>query len=602
MKHAIPMRLNLCLLLAVSLANMVLLYTASHAPWWGMLAAALLFSLSNNTAFSLLHEAVHGVLAPQRRLNRWGGRLAAAWFPTGLAIQRAFHLTHHRYNRSEAEQFDVLHPHDVRWLKYAQWYSIYSGFYWAVSTVGVLLYALTPRRLRRGLLHLFGAQGGIQTGARPYVDALDTLPPLRARLEIWGAAAFHTLWFAVLDLNIAGWLACYGAFALQWSALQYTDHAFSPLNGRDGAWNLAVPGWLRAVFLNYHLHLAHHQYPTLPWTALPQHATPGPRFHEVWLACLRGPRAVRDFPQFRHYPTVADAPHTFSGSLKTHWRLERHWFANQWRFARRHRRYGLIALMIAGQRILHPRRGLLLVSGYCFLQAVDDIMDGDRPWPQPPVAVADALIAAWQAEDFADDELGLLARDFHHRLRHTPNPPQSRAEVAQLLAVMRSDAERAAARRLWPAAEIDAHHRRTFSLSFNLLLAALGSHSRADRLPELMDVLGWCSTVRDLRADLAAGIINIPAEVWRRAGLPENATATPGQVLAAPAVRQWLAQAHRQALALSAQLVTRLPADNSLDASARRIGTLFARSVADFAQRRFQRLYPGVAETGHRTG
>ena len=32
MKHAIPVRLNIGLLLAVSLVNTALLYTASHAP------------------------------------------------------------------------------------------------------------------------------------------------------------------------------------------------------------------------------------------------------------------------------------------------------------------------------------------------------------------------------------------------------------------------------------------------------------------------------------------------------------------------------------------------------------------------------------------
>ena len=594
MKHAIPVHLNIGLLLAVSLVNTALLYTASHAPWWGMLAAAVLFSLSNNTAFSLLHEAVHGVLAPQGALNLWGGRLAAAWFPTGLAIQRAFHLTHHRYNRSEAEQFDVLHPQDIRWLKYAQWYSIYSGLYWAVAAAGVLLYAATPRALRRGLLRLFGRRGGTQTSATHYVDALDTLPPIQARLEIWGAVAWHALLFYVLDLSWAGWLACYAAFALQWSALQYTDHAFSPLNERDGAWNLAVPAWLRAVFLNYHLHLAHHQYPSLPWTALPQHATPGPRFRTVWIACLRGPQPPERFPHFTLYPTVsASSSNTVSGSLNTRWQLEKLWLANQWRFSRRHRRYGLIALMIAGQRLLRPRRGTLLLSGFCFLQAVDDIMDGDRPWPQPPLALADALIHAWQTQDFADNELGRLAHDFHQRLQFTPEPKQSRAEVAQLLAVMRRDAERAAARSLWTAAKIQAQHRRTFALSLNLLLAALGSRSRAEDVPELSDALGWCSTVRDLREDVAAGIINIPAEIWQQAGLPENTAVTPETVLAAPAVRRWLALEHRQAVACLAQLEQRLP-QAAPDKPARRIVHIFTRSVADFAQRRFQRLYPGI--------
>ena len=293
-----PTALNVLLLIAASAANMLWLYTASHAPWWGVLVAALLFSLTNNTLFSLLHESVHGIFALNPALNRWAGRLAACWFPTGLAIQQTFHLTHHRHNRSADEQFDVLHPQDVRWLKYAQWYSIFTGLYWLTVCFGVLLYALTPRRVRQGLLRLFGRQGGVQTSANHYIGALDQLPPITARLEIYAAVAWQAALFYLLDLSLVGWAACYAAFALMWSSLQYTDHAFSPLDARTGAWNLRVPRWLRWVFLNYHLHLAHHQYPQLPWCALPRHASPGPRFIDVWRACWRGPQRLENFPTF----------------------------------------------------------------------------------------------------------------------------------------------------------------------------------------------------------------------------------------------------------------------------------------------------------------
>ena len=68
-------KLNLILLAAANAANLLLLYVASHAPWWGTAVAAALFALSNNTMFALLHESVHGSFAPDRRLNAWCGRL-----------------------------------------------------------------------------------------------------------------------------------------------------------------------------------------------------------------------------------------------------------------------------------------------------------------------------------------------------------------------------------------------------------------------------------------------------------------------------------------------------------------------------------------------
>jgi len=159
-------KLNLILLAAANAANLLLLYAASHAPWWGTAVAAALFALSNNTMFALLHESVHGSFAPDRRLNAWCGRLAAFWFPTGFAVQRMFHLTHHRNNRSPSEQFDTLHDGDVLWLKYAQWYAIFTGLYWPCAVIGVFFYAATPRFVRRRLAALFGRRGGLPGAPR----------------------------------------------------------------------------------------------------------------------------------------------------------------------------------------------------------------------------------------------------------------------------------------------------------------------------------------------------------------------------------------------------------------------------------------------------
>ena len=292
-------KLNLILLAAANAANLLLLYAASHAPWWGTAMAAALFALSNNTMFALLHESVHGSFAPDRRLNAWCGRLAAFWFPTGFAVQRMFHLTHHRNNRSPSEQFDTLHDGDVLWLKYAQWYAIFTGLYWPCAVIGVFFYAATPRFGRRRLAALFGRRGGLQSGAEDYIGSLDRLPQLSARLEIFGAAAWQLFWAWLFGWTWGGWLACYAAFGFAWSSLQYTDHAFSPFDCKNGAWNLRVPRWLRAVFLNYHLHLAHHRHPELSWRELPRHAGEGPHFFTVWLSCWRGPRRPEDFPVFK---------------------------------------------------------------------------------------------------------------------------------------------------------------------------------------------------------------------------------------------------------------------------------------------------------------
>jgi fatty acid desaturase len=300
---AIPGRLNLVLLGAAALANGALLFAASHAPnLWLTVLCALLFSYTANTTFSLLHEAVHGVFHSTATVNRWAGRFAAAFFPTGFSLQRAYHLTHHRNNRSPLERFDYVQPGDVVWVKRVQWYSILTGVYWIASVFGLLVYLVLPIALRLPFLRNKTSKFATQTTSAQYFAALDSLPPVVSRLEILFSLAVQVLMFCALDLTFVGWALCYAAFAVQWSGLQYADHAFSPLDLRDGAWNLRVNAVTRALFLNYHLHQAHHQHPGAPWIHLRRLVDPGqpqPSYLGVWLAMWGGPRPLPASPESR---------------------------------------------------------------------------------------------------------------------------------------------------------------------------------------------------------------------------------------------------------------------------------------------------------------
>jgi len=292
----IPARLNLVLAALTSACAIALLHLASSTrSTLVFLLAVLGFGLVGNTLFALLHEAVHGLLHPSPRLNLWVGRWLAAFFPTGFSLQRGFHLTHHQNNRSALEQFDYLHPGDVRWLKYAQWYSILCGFYWLVTVAGVITYLVVPRALRARALRRVDPGVARQTSSAAYLGVLDELPPLVCRLEILGAIGLHACLFSLLRLDASAWLACYAAFGFLWSSLQYTDHAFSPLDVRDGAWNLRVHPVVRVIFLNYHYHRAHHQFPRTPWLHLGRHVVSQrnePSHLGLWLEMWRGPRPL----------------------------------------------------------------------------------------------------------------------------------------------------------------------------------------------------------------------------------------------------------------------------------------------------------------------
>lgn len=794
LEYPIPERLNFLLLGLASAASAALLFFASHSTSaFTVVLCAIAFSFTANTLFSLLHEAVHGVFSSRCIINIWAGRFAAAWFPTGFSLQRAFHLTHHKNNRSSLEQFDILHEGDVKWLKYAQWYAILTGIYWAVTVVGVLAYLLMPRMLRVRSLREDKSKVAEQTSSLAYLAALDDLNPVSAKLEIVFSIAFQGLLFLVLDLSVVGWLACYAAFAINWSSLQYTDHAFSPLDPRNGAWNLAVGPIGRAFFLNYHSHLAHHQHPGVPWvhlTSLIPPGSPQPRFFHVLAESWRGPRRSHEIPAlanetsafepflsmpvgfdgrvavgmtivffalfalfygganllgaaipwrfevtlpfetaipfvpeaavvylslnvlvglapfvlrswrelfplfatlltemvigamvFLTFPihttfpersadgaigiifAIADAINlegNFLPSLhvafaatavlafdrKTGvigraalyawacaialstilihehhvldvvagllmaalaWRVIGKWaqhpevlasvdvellcFRDMWRFGRRHRRYWLIALSLVYDSLPRWRATRVLRTGFCFLQHLDDLLDGDRPSKREPLEVVDEIVLAIQTGRYGDHDLMRLASAFISDINKIGGEASVR-DVLALIAVMRRDRCRVIEGAALDRDTLRKHHRETFRLSIDLMMTARKAELRANDVPELIDLLAWCSTMRDLREDLRAGIINIPAEVLEVARSEGLRTLDYDAVVASEAVRVWLKEerAHAKKLLLATERRLSMIGDRTGSSSLR----IFARSIRVFLRRRFPRRFPSL--------
>lgn len=294
--HPIPGRLNLAIGAGALAASILCLWTASHATSLAAAAlAAILFSFANNTLFALLHEAVHGGFHADRRLNEAAGWLFAAFFPTSFAVQRTSHLGHHRRNRSDAELYDYYLPGQSRWLKLYWIYCLLTGFYWAIIPVAGLVYLLCPwgfrsRAFREGPARWWGFE--------PFVADIARLPAATVWPQYLFAAAVQSGLFLALGLSPLGWLACYWAFGINWSSVQYTDHAWSPRHPVEGAWNLGRMPITQALFLNYNLHLAHHREPQVPWIHLPGRVRPEdarPSFWSIYGRLWLGPRPAPPF-------------------------------------------------------------------------------------------------------------------------------------------------------------------------------------------------------------------------------------------------------------------------------------------------------------------
>ena len=287
----IPVAANISIALAAGSTSLGLLWFASHTTeWWLVAVAAFVFSFTNNTVFSLLHEAVHGMFHPSRRINDWLGVVFASFFPTIFSIQRISHLGHHRRNRTDEELYDCYLP-GQSWLLKTYWiYCLLTGFYWAIIPFAGLLYVIWPTAFRSSWF-----QNGPATwwGFKPFVVDIAAMPIGRAWLEGIFALSFQVAVITLLDISLLAWLACYWAFGINWSSVQYSDHAGSSRDVIEGAWNLRFTTVSQMLFLNYNLHLAHHREPGIPWRHLPNRVReddPNPSFWPIYLRLFLGAR------------------------------------------------------------------------------------------------------------------------------------------------------------------------------------------------------------------------------------------------------------------------------------------------------------------------
>ena len=290
-RYAIPEKRNIAIFLVALPATWGLLWLASHGSLaWALLAAGT-FSLVNHTPFSLMHEAVHGVFSRSRARNDFFGTLCAPAFPTSFTLQTIAHLGHHRRNRTDEDLYDYYLPDQSRALRNFQLYAgNLLGFYWLCIPLSNLIYLVAP--------WLFTSRGFIEGPARylgfePYVREIAQHSKLRIWAECFLALSYQVMMWWLLGLTWQGWLLCYWAFALHWSALQYVDHAWSARDVVHGAWNLKVLPLTRALALNYHLHLAHHRDPQAPWVQLPSLVNPEepqPTFWQIYFRLWGGTR------------------------------------------------------------------------------------------------------------------------------------------------------------------------------------------------------------------------------------------------------------------------------------------------------------------------
>ncbi|MDY0331595.1 MAG: fatty acid desaturase [Thiomonas sp.] len=307
--RGIPARLNL-LLVALALALSVwlwmglpMLLPTSPALGWSLLIVVL----ATTSYWSLLHEGIHAVLLPDRRLNDALSRLLAIGFPAPFAVLRFGHLKHHQFNRTAIDRSEVFDPASTTrgaaaWRYYPQ---LLIGLY-ASEVAALLLVWLSPALLLR-LAQRLPAEPGLPSLADSLQRQLlkpDTLRAMRldslASLALIACSAWlygpHA-WMLLLALLGRGML-----ISLTDNAYHYATPLHAPGDDVRHARQLDLPRWASALILHFNYHATHHRHPALPWSALPaaacaqdrQYAQP---YLRALLRQLRGPIAQQALPR-----------------------------------------------------------------------------------------------------------------------------------------------------------------------------------------------------------------------------------------------------------------------------------------------------------------
>jgi len=260
----IPVRMNCLLVTLVTLLGLGLLWAASSLDnWYWTIGMGIGFSYLMLTNYALMHEAIHLNLQEDLRRNYLLGAISSFMFPVSFTMVQVTHLGHHYRNRTDAEIFDQYYPGPFkRLVKFVQWYGTLLGFFYLLVVLTSFLIVLVPGLTRNRLF----IGKGIGNGNLADVTKKDLR---KIRLEMVLLVCGWATIFYLLQLN---WLIVAVMFAMagiNWSTRQYIGHAYSVREIIDGAWNLRHNSVMSRILLHGEWDLAHHKYPDVPWSHLP---------------------------------------------------------------------------------------------------------------------------------------------------------------------------------------------------------------------------------------------------------------------------------------------------------------------------------------------
>lgn len=223
-------------------------------------------------------------------------------------------------------------------------------------------------------------------------------------------------------------------------------------------------------------------------------------------------------------------------------------FKQHLHFSLRNSRYLTIALAQYFYSFFNWKKAQNLRFTFCTLQLIDDLLDGDRKCKIEPLQYIELLKIAIKKNQFDSSNLHTMTKILLLQIKTFRYSTEALYAFEQLIDIMISDRKRVLSKTILTKKELELQHNTTFKYSMDIVLIAIESPLRSSDMPEILEIFGWCSTVRDLEDDLSKDLINIPLEITSNILNFENFSIK--QKSSHPLVRSWLSEETKKAKTL----------------------------------------------------
>ncbi|MCB1317385.1 MAG: hypothetical protein KDK34_24810 [Leptospiraceae bacterium] len=235
------------------------------------------------------------------------------------------------------------------------------------------------------------------------------------------------------------------------------------------------------------------------------------------------------------------------------------------RFMRHHPGRSVLIARTYVRMLLRLRTWQPLRAGSALLEHISAVLKGtlilSGEYAPAPDVYARNIIYAIEADDPGPDETSRLLECIRSK---TASPSESeldlkRDSVAMIQILIRNYARRRN-RELCTRAALYRHYHLTYYFGIRMFLALIDAHTPPRKIPgleEMITALAHFMPLQTLDADLHSGLINIPEEVLRSAGITPNACTDAGSCRQYSEVEEWV----RQEALLVADSVARIEQD-----------------------------------------